>query len=358
MGYCVAVPQTVIVKYEPPGILLNTYNLGWCLSARVKLAHKRLIRILGRHGVANARTLEQKISDAGPYDQRIDPHVLTSARNALVKEHRITRLKRHNTPWFHLADTPNTTVQERLNEQLPVFRSLQHGNTGSRIGQCLEIAIYRALLNQRSLDYLGSFTDLDDHDDSRLYSKEEPPQSVSGRRLDGHQRLDFLLRDPKAGWVGIEAKNVREWLYPDREEIAELLSKAVTLDCVPVLIGRRIPFVTFKVLSPCGVVFHQTYNQLLPLTNRELAEKAKDKQLLGYHDIRIGNEPDKRLLKFIGSNLPQVLPDARKRFDEYKDLVEPFANKTMRYKEFAARVRRRSKGMNEDADWEMEDDYD
>jgi len=315
------------------------------------------VRILERHGIANARTLEQKISDAGPYNQRIHPHVLTAVRNALVKQGRIVRLQKHNAPWFHLAETPDATVQARLGEQLPVFRALQHGDTGSRVGQCLEIAIYRALLRQNTLDHLGSFTNLDDHDDSRLYSKEEPPQSLSGRRLDGNQRLDFLVRDPETGWAGVEAKNVREWLYPDRQEIAELLGKAVALDCVPVLVGRRIPFVTFKVLSTCGVVFHQTYNQLMPEADRELANKARDKRLLGYHDIRVGNEPDSRLLKFIGINLPRVLPEARERFDEYKDLLEDFGDRSMGYVEFAARVRRRSQGLYEQGDWDPPDDY-
>ena len=324
---------------------------------RIELARKRLVRVLKEHGIANARTLEQKISDAGPYNQRIDPHVLTGVRNALVREERITRLQKHNAPWFHLADTPDATVQQRLAEQLPVFRGLQHGGTGSRVGQCLEIAIYRALLRQNTLDHLGSFTNLDDHDDSRLYSKEEPPQSVSGNRLTGNRRLDFLVRHPEAGWAGVEAKNVREWLYPNREEFTALFGKAVVLDCVPVMVGRRIPFVTFKVLSACGVVFHQTYNQLLPEANRKLAEKAKDKRLLGYHDIRVGNKPDERLLKFIGTNLPEVLPESRERFDEYKDLLKGFADGTLDYTEFAARVRRRSQGTYEDGDWEPPDEY-
>ncbi len=315
------------------------------------------MRILGRHGIATARTLEQKISDAGPFNQRINPHVLTTVRKALVKQGQIAQLYEHNAPWFYLTSTPHTTVQERLNEQLPVFRALRHGNTGSRVGQCLEIAIYKALQRQNNLEYLGSFTNLDDHDDSQLYSKEEPPQSVSGRRLHGKQRLDFLVFHQEAGWAGIEAKNVREWLYPDREEIAELLDKAVALDCVPVLVGRRIPFVTFKVLSTCGVVFHQTYNQLLPATDSGLAEAARDKRLLGYHDIRVGNEPDSRLLKFMGTNLSRVLPQARQLFGQYKDLLGDFAVKAIDYNEFAARVRRRSQGLDEDSDWERSDEY-
>ena len=315
-----------------------------------RLARKRIRSILARHRVANARTLEQKIADAGPNDQRIDPHIITEERNALVREGRIQKIGRGNAPWFFLANTPQLIVQERLQEQLPIFQDLQEGNRGLRVGQCLEIAIYRTLLRQDTFEYLGDFVDLDDHDDSLLYSKEEPPRALNGKRLPGKKRLDFLIRDPEAGWAGIEAKNVREWLYPSHDEIRELLEKAVALDCVPVLIARRFQFSAFKVLSACGVVLHQSYNQLLPEADRELAEKAKDKRLLGYHDIRVGNQPDGRLTKFVTTNLPKILPEAREKFDEYKDLIEIFVDGSIPYEGFAARVRRRSQGVDEERD--------
>ena len=322
-----------------------------------EIAARRLISVLARHGVANARTLEQKISDSGPYNQRIDPHVLTTVRNLLVKDSRILKRIRHNAAWFHLPETPQKTITSRLDQQLLIYKRLQHGDTGPRIGQCLEIAIYRALLRQNNLEYLGGFLNLSDHDDSKLYSKEEPPTSLSGRRLTGNQRLDFLVRHPEAGWGGIEAKNVREWQYPAREEITKLLDKAVSLDCVPILICRRFPFVTFKVLSTCGVVLHQTYNQYLPETDRELADKAGDKTLLGYHDIRVGNLPDTRLIRFIGTNLPNVLPRSREKFEYYKDLLGDFGSRAIAYEEFAARVRRRSEDTDEDNDWESRDPH-
>ena len=216
------------------------------------------MRILSAHGIAFAHTLEQKISDAGPANQRIDPHILTPARNKLISEGKITKINKANVPWFHLADIPPATLQNRLHEQLPVLQCLQSGNLGLRKGQCLEIAIYKALLRQDTLEYLGDFPDLAKHDDSILYSKEEPPQALSGRRFPRDQRLDFLIRHPNAGWAAIESKNVREWLYPNRSEITDLLGKAIAFDAVPVLIARRLAFVTFKVLSTCGVLFHQT----------------------------------------------------------------------------------------------------
>ena len=301
------------------------------------------------------RTLEQKISDGGPGNQRISPHVLTPARDALVGEGLVCRVETGGLPWFHLADEDPSVVQARLGEQLPVHLALQHGGLLKRIGQCLEIAIYRSLLRQEQLEHLGRFRDLDASDDSTLYSKEEPPQSMSGRVLPGERRLDFLVRHPTAGWAGIEAKNTRPWLYLRSRDgpnplIADLLEKCLALDCVPVLIGRRIPFVSSMLLRRCGVVVHETYRQLMPEADRALAEQAKHKNLLGYHDIRIGNVPDERLTRFVGTNLPQVLPVARVQFDRYKDLLAGFADQSIAYEEFAARVRRRTTGTNEDFD--------
>ena len=75
---------------------------------RLQIGKRRLTNVLGNHNIAVARTLEQKISDAGPPDQRIDPHILTEARNELQQEGRILELRRRNTPWYHLSNTPQS----------------------------------------------------------------------------------------------------------------------------------------------------------------------------------------------------------------------------------------------------------
>jgi hypothetical protein len=130
-----------------------------------------------------------------------------------------------------------------------------------------------------------------------------------------------------------------------------LADKCLYLDCVPVLIARRIHPSVFFVFNPCGFILHQTYNQLVPQADEALATKAREKDMLAYFDIRLGNQPDVRLTKFLGTNLPMVLPAARKRFDEYKDLLTLYCRGYMGYEEFAARVRRRGAGQNEDDDW-------
>ena len=220
-----------------------------------------------------------------------------------------------------------------------------------RVGQALEIAVYRALSSQNAIEFLGNFKDLDEHDDSTLFKKEEPPSSISGKTIPTAQKLDFLVRHNSAGWAGIEVKNIREWLYPNREEVKDFIEKCLFLDAVPVLIGRRIPYVTRRILNPCGVLVWETYNQRYPKADADLAEKAKHKNLLGYHDIKIGNEPGPHLEHFIGTILPEELPKARERLGAFRDLLESYVTEEFPYQEFNARVRRREQGTNEDHDW-------
>lgn len=317
-------------------------------AEREKIAETRLIRVLRQHTVANARTLEQKISDAGPYGQRIDPHVLTGVRNRLVKDGAISLTRRENAPWFHISNSPPEQVAARLNEQAAVFTA--YNAAAKRTGQALEIATFRAP-SAAGFEYQGRYKDLDKHDDSQTYSKEEPLRPIGNLSLEGDELLDFIIRHPDAGHLGVECKNVRHWLYPDSQEVMDAIRKCVALNCVPVLIARRIAFVTFSLLTRCGGLVHQTYNQLYPEADADVAAKAKDKTILGYHDIRLGNEPDARLTKFISVNLPTIAVGARKKFEQFNDLLHAFASREMGYDEFAARVRRRDRGTKEDDDF-------
>ena len=294
--------------------------------------------------------MEQKIADAGPGDQRIDPHVLTRVRAALQGQGEVIQRRVDRIPWYHLRTTPDAVVQQRLDELQPIHARTRDGRFVLRVGQALEIAIFRALRDLHTVSpevqFFGGFRNLEEHDDSTLYSKVEP-EMISGEHV-GRGLVDFVLTTPDGARGAIEAKNIRQWIYPGREEVDELLEKALALNAVPILIARRIPFVTFHLLSPCGVLFHETYNQLYPEADAELATQAADKRLLGYHDIRVGNQPDARLRRFITEHLPRLLPAARERFRTHRDLLEGYVEGEHTYEAFAARVRRRSQGEPED----------
>jgi hypothetical protein len=316
-------------------------------TARLVLGRRRIQNILKSYTTANARTLEQKISDAGPSNKRIDPHILTLARQSLVQQDVVVQENKGSIPWYYLSDSNTQLVSDRLGELVPLHRETVKQNR--QIGQSLEIAVYRSLASQDTLDYFGHFTDLDAHDDLALYSKEEPPSALSHGSIPDNKKLDFLVH-PKGGstYAGIEVKNIREWFYPAREEVRDFLFKCCSIDVVPVLIARRLHYSTFSVLNPCGVILHQTYNQLYPSSATSLAQSVSNKELLGYHDVRVGNQPDVRLNKFIHVNLPLLLPAARSKFDTFKDLLSAFGSEEMSYKSFAARVKRRVKGEPED----------
>ena len=134
-----------------------------------------------------------------------------------------------------MPETPEDTVHHRLAELQPIHaRTIDHDFT-LRLGQTLEIAIFRTLetLHNRrpEVQFFGSFRDLDEHDDSTRYSKIEP-EAISGRPSAGGKVVDFVLVGPSGLRAAIEAKNVRQWLYPDRTEIKNLLLKSCRLDAV------------------------------------------------------------------------------------------------------------------------------
>jgi hypothetical protein len=255
-------------------------------------------------------------------------------------------------PWYSLAGFKPEEVNKKFAELVALQSEAQA--VSLFVGQSLEIAVLRALQAQTDLAFQGDFLDLEEHDDSTLYSKEEPPSSLSGHRIPGRKRLDFLVHHATGGFAGIEVKNVRQWTYPAREEVRELLLKCCALDVVPVLIARRIQFSTFSALNPCGVILHQTFNQLYPnFCANDLVPKLRNKTLLGFHDIRVIDAPDAanthaRLEIFIHRNLPEILPAARIAFDGYKDLLSSYANKQIDYQEFVRHVRRRQRGEAED----------
>lgn len=306
-------------------------------AERERIAVRRIKNILGGQIVCNERTLEQKIADAGPNDQRVDPHILTIARTRLVAAGEVRIKPEGGAPWFHLSGAKDEVIKRRLDELVPIFSATQAGSFATRAGQALEIAIYRAL-EAAHHQFLGHFADLEEHGDETAYNKVETERI--GARIMTKGPLDFLIFGD-GGPGGIEAKNYRQWIYPQRSEVRKLLLKCVEIDAVPVLIARRLPFITFRVMNLSGGIVHQTYNQLYPQADQTLAAKARHKDLLGYHDIRIGNVPDARLLKFI-VQLPKLVPAARASWDAFSDVHAAYANGKIAYKGWVREILTRS----------------
>jgi hypothetical protein len=306
----------------------------WILLARTRLA-----RVLYKRKVCTDRTLEQKISDAGPNNQRVEPMILTQARKLMLKLGEIVKIERGKTPWFHLSITPRDEVEEWLEVVGPIYDQTQEPMFTQRLGQVLEIAVLKAL-KASACNFLGDYPNLDEHDDSELYKKTEPPLNISGNKIEKGP-LDYVVLEP-VGMGGIEVKNHRPWIYPDTTEVQGLLWKCSDIGAVPVLMARRVPFITFRLLNLSGCIVYQHYNQLYANADQALAEVASDKNLLGYHDIRVGNEPDRRMNRFVTDLLPDLVGDAQNTFEKFRDAHLAYGRGEMKYKEWVRVIMVRS----------------
>jgi hypothetical protein len=94
-------------------------------QARLAIAERRLRAVLRSNVVATARTLEQKISDAGPGAQCVDPHILTIARKRLMEQGVITRRMdgSSSAPWFHLTAATAVDIAAKLALVKPIHLS-------------------------------------------------------------------------------------------------------------------------------------------------------------------------------------------------------------------------------------------
>lgn len=173
------------------------------IEERIALGAKRIINILRKHGVATMRMLEQKISDAGPNPQRVDPHLLTKARIELAGRGILTTRMHGHIQWHSLANSDPVVVEERFKELTAIHIQTERRSFTDRMGDTAEIAVLKAM-QQNRLDFVGHFTDLDKHGDDRRYTKHDP-DFFSGNPIEGG-KLDYILFHRDAGGMGIEVK--------------------------------------------------------------------------------------------------------------------------------------------------------
>jgi hypothetical protein len=117
------------------------------------------------------------------------------------------------------------------------------------------------------------------------------------------------------------------------------------LTVVLVLIARRIHYRAFDLFKGTGVLFHETYNQLYPSSAAKLTKLLRHKDLLGFHDIRVGNDPDKRLIKFCTNLLSTLLSNASEEFVLFRPLLQKFETSKMDQEEFATAKKKILAGM-------------
>lgn len=275
--------------------------------------------------------MEQKISDQGPNDQRVDPHLLGLAIHELVSERKFIKSHTHSSTgsisWYANAKQSEAAVNTKLSEIAPLYAQVSSGQFPNLVGDSLEIAVFKSLrqLNDKNpqFTFFGSIELDKPKNKQNRYRKIEPPQTVSGHTT--RKIPDFIINGFESGSICVECKNYREWFYPHHNEIIKLIRVGLELHSTPLLIARRIHYTTItNFLKPAGIIAHESYYQYYPVDQVELADNVRHKRSLGFSDVRASEEPDQRTIKFFTSDLKKIVDNMARRFQENRSALEDY----------------------------------
>src|SRR5438445_4058377 len=115
---------------------------------RIALAKRRTQSVLDRETVACQKTLEQKISDQGPSDMRVDPALVGKALMDLREQRRLqshTHRATGGISWYANRTRNITEVNERLDLLAPLYDHVIGHGFGNLSGDALELIVWKAL---------------------------------------------------------------------------------------------------------------------------------------------------------------------------------------------------------------------
>jgi hypothetical protein len=134
------------------------------------------------------------------------------------------------------------------------------------------------------------------------------------------------------GIIGIEVKNIREWIYPDSVEIWKTLKACLDLHCVPIIINRPFHSTSFSFFRAIGVLGFETQKQYFEYSLREdpLFQAVKDelyfRDMFPWMVTRRGIKLDRGIVRFFSSTVPQWIGSTSSQFNLNRDLLLPYAN--------------------------------
>ncbi len=298
---------------------------------RIALAKSRILSVLDTYPIAHQRTLEQKISDQGPANKRVDPHLITYAIKDMLE---LNRLAVHHSdahpdvPWYSNIGTKPDKYNAPLAEQSVLYHTVSN-TLSQRIGDALEVATFQALRVAKTAHpryhFDGHFLLNEPKNNYGRYQQRKAPKAL-GDHITARQP-DFLQYGHNAGIICIECKNYREWVYPSKQFIKHHILRCHELDAIPVLIVRRHHYSTrTNFFEPAGIIAHESYHQYFPSDEAETANRARDKTSLGFTDIVATETPKARTVDFFTIHLPAIADEMAARWHQNRAALVDYAN--------------------------------
>lgn len=245
-----------------------------------RLAREAILGLLDQEHAAVWLEIEAKLADR-PHPQvrhGLNPHHLVNAKNELLRGKLIEQIPRvtkggGTVSVFALTNRyRRKTAFERAAERKSLLQARYLGWTiasahgPNMIGDAGERVVHASLSTAAGHGYL--LLKQGRRDVAQLFG-----QPVPGGSLDDAANL-VVYDDqyPVPITVLIEVKNIRHWIYPDSAEIYQLLDKAARLQqahpnqlFVPVLVCRKVHYLTFRLAKSLGFIIFYFGNNIQPI---------------------------------------------------------------------------------------------
>jgi hypothetical protein len=287
----------------------------------LELAVTRIQNILGRYTVASKRTLEAKISEAGPNNQRVPPEILTShALPRLVTLGQVEEVSPATVEAPALyAPPPNgagdaTEIAFEIQRKLELHRLYRLYAT-TRLGSAAETIYETAFIASPNLHLIQPFGHVS------FYNGVTLPNSVDALIQSTLPSGDLPATSATAV---VEVKNRREWIYHDNVHLWELVRAAYAIDVVGIFAARRIATSAFKyAFKRVGALGIETFYQFAPPDTAAALGGVRDKFGLGFHDLMFTTTVPASVQKQVDA-LSSRIYRARNRMLEVRDIVDPY----------------------------------
>lgn len=240
------------------------------------LAAEAIMLLLEGEGAATQVEMEAKISDQQlpRLGKKVDPHHLTEARRRLldagtIEQHRDTTRGGGLVTVYTLSNPTKAVSRAAGRKRLLTARHRSWSAPNTEWGpkplpDALERVIYQSLLEASKHGY--RLISPDSHGDIKTLLG----ATVPGGGVDNAAFYTPLV-DGVPGQVVlvvVEAKNIRQWVYPQTQELYQLLDKCAQLQLahpgmriLPVLVCRKMQFRTGQMAKQMGFHVISTWRQ-------------------------------------------------------------------------------------------------
>lgn len=286
----------------------------------IELAKKRIKQVLRNRIYLNQRQLESKVSEAGPTNQRCNPHVITRALTELVRDGEVLCDSIPNyCRFFYLPQRRSASSKQFFQQRKQlidrVYKDYLKLTSGdSKVcGDILELVMTAAISETKS--YF--------------------PAAISGQKKFGEIEINgpfdgVYFLPGSSHLICVEAKNIREWLYPSSQELWSLIHKSAQfigspVSPLPILVTRKIPYYAYDAFKRLGLLGYEMHRQLFAPSVADKLMEIRDKDILGFHDVSTDLRVPPGLTKFFSKTIPEQASTYSAQFAANKPIFDVYA---------------------------------